>query len=76
MISLQYAPVSLLQLVPRSATYIQYEFVRITTLRSRMDEDRFTGLALLHIHRDIILNVNDVINRFSKEKKRIIDLIL
>ncbi|XP_016664821.2 52 kDa repressor of the inhibitor of the protein kinase-like [Acyrthosiphon pisum] len=47
-----------------------------TWLRSRMGEERLTGLALLHIHRDIQLNVEDIIDRFAKEKKRCIDLIL
>jgi hypothetical protein len=41
-----------------------------------MGEERLTGLALLHIHKDIILNVDDIIDRFAKEKKRNINLIL
>jgi len=41
-----------------------------------MGEERLTGLALLHIHRDIQLNVEDIIDRFTKEKKRCIDMIL
>lgn len=34
-----------------------------------MGDERLTGLALLHIHTDIISNVDDVINRYAKEKK-------
>jgi len=41
-----------------------------------MGQDRFTGLALLNIHRAIEINVGDVIDRFTSIKKRNIDFIL
>jgi hypothetical protein len=41
-----------------------------TWLRSRMGEERLTGLALLHIHRDIDVNVDNVIDRFGKSKSK------
>lgn len=34
-----------------------------------MDEEISSGLALLHIYRDIILNVDDVIEILAKEKE-------
>ena len=47
-----------------------------TWLRSRMAEERLTGLALLHIHRDISINVDDVINLFANSKKRNLDFVV
>lgn len=41
-----------------------------------MGESRLTGLALLHTHKDIIVNIEDVINRFANEKKRNVKLLL
>lgn len=35
-----------------------------------MSEHRLTGLALLHTHKDIIVNIEEVINRFANEKKK------
>lgn len=37
-----------------------------TYLQSNILQNRLSGLALLHIHRDITINVNKVIVRFSK----------
>ena len=34
-----------------------------------MSESRLTGLALLHIHRDIPVNAQAVIERFAKREK-------
>lgn len=42
-----------------------------TWLRSTMCETRLTGLALLNIHRDIDIEVEKVIQRFSKSKRKI-----
>jgi len=36
-----------------------------------MTESRLTGLALMHTHRDIIVNIEEVINRFVNGKKEI-----
>jgi len=45
-----------------------------TWLWARMTEERLTGLALMYIHKDINIDnenniENNIINRFSKEKK-------
>lgn len=42
-----------------------------TWLRSTMCETRLTGLALLNIHRDIDIDIQKVIQRFSKNKRKI-----
>ena len=35
-----------------------------------MTEERFSGLPLLSIHRDIDLNMDDIINRFARKNER------
>jgi len=47
-----------------------------TWLRSRMADDRLTGLALLHIHWDICINVDDVISLFANNKKINLDFVV
>lgn len=51
-----------------------------TWLRARMTEERLTGLALMYIHKNINIdnenNIENIANRFSKEKKRKIDFVL
>ncbi|XP_063230714.1 52 kDa repressor of the inhibitor of the protein kinase-like [Bacillus rossius redtenbacheri] len=47
-----------------------------TWLRSRMSEDRLIGLALLHVHRDIPVNVDSVIDRFAKTGNRRIPFLI
>lgn len=42
-----------------------------TWTRSRITQDRLVGLALLHVHRDIHLNTENIINRFGKDKRKI-----
>jgi len=37
-----------------------------TYLRSTMTEDRLTGLAMMHIHNEMYLDVNEVIDQFAK----------
>ena len=52
-------------------------FCRLKTwLRSKMGQNRLCGLALLHIHREIEIPTEDIIQRFAKMKKRHTDLIL
>ncbi|KAF0723960.1 zinc finger MYM-type protein 1-like, partial [Aphis craccivora] len=41
-----------------------------TWMRSRMGEERLTGLALLNTHRDIDIDVEKIIDRFAACKKR------
>lgn len=45
-------------------------------LRTRMVEERLNGLCLLYIHRDIEVNVENVIERYAKGGKRRLDLEL
>ena len=47
-----------------------------TWMRSRMGEERLTGLAILNVHRDIAVNVDKVIDRFAKSKTRLLDFVL
>ena len=42
-----------------------------TFLRSSMLEDRFTGLAHLHIHRDIEIPVEEIVNRFAAQPRKL-----
>ena len=44
-------------------------------MRSTMTEERLNGLALLSIHRDIDLNMDDIINRFARKNERRMSLI-
>ncbi|KAF0768437.1 52 kDa repressor of the inhibitor of the protein kinase-like, partial [Aphis craccivora] len=39
-------------------------------MRTSMTEDRLNGLAVLHIHKEIPIDINNVINRFSRQKQR------
>ena len=39
-------------------------------LRNRMNDDRLTGLALLYLHHEITVNVDDVINIFAKKNRK------
>lgn len=47
-----------------------------TWLRSTMTEDRLVGLALLNIHRDINVDVQKVITRYSKGSKHRLEFVL
>ncbi|CAI6342885.1 unnamed protein product [Macrosiphum euphorbiae] len=46
-----------------------------TWIRSEMGQSRLTGLALLHIHRQLPLNVDKIIDRFAKNK-RCLDFVI
>jgi len=41
-----------------------------------MSEGRLTGLAFLHIHRDIPVSAQAVIERLRKGKKRFLDFVI
>jgi hypothetical protein len=45
-------------------------------LRSRIREHRLTGLALLHVHTNIIVSINETINKFAKMKKRNLKFVI
>ncbi|KAJ1530159.1 hypothetical protein ONE63_005090 [Megalurothrips usitatus] len=47
-----------------------------TWLRSSMSQDRLTGLALMHVHRDLELSIENIITRFAKQNSRRLDFIL
>lgn len=47
-----------------------------TWLRSRVTEDRLTSLALMNVHRDILVDVDKVIDRFAKSKHRFMEFII
>ena len=47
-----------------------------TWLRSRVTEDRWTSLALMNVHRDILVDVDKVIDRFAKSKHRFMEFII
>ncbi|CAI6348721.1 unnamed protein product [Macrosiphum euphorbiae] len=72
--------ISILASLPISTASAERSFSTLrrlkTWLRSRMGEHRLTGLALLHTHKDIIVNIEEVINRFANEKKRNVQLLL
>lgn len=51
-------------------------FIRLKTwIRSRMSEPRLTGLALLHIHRQENINIDNIIDRFASNK-RVLDFVV
>lgn len=41
-----------------------------------MGEERLVGLALLNVHQDIQISLNEVIDHFANSKKRKLDLML
>ena len=43
-----------------------------THLSSTMRQDRLTGLAHLHIHREFTLTPEEVMDQFAKENRRIV----
>ncbi|ESN94593.1 hypothetical protein HELRODRAFT_68816 [Helobdella robusta] len=47
-----------------------------TWLRTRMTEDILVGLALLNVHRDVLVNVENIIERFAKSGNRKIEFVL
>ena len=36
-----------------------------------MSEDRLTGLALMHIHSDMDINLDEIIDNFAREHPRL-----
>ena len=45
-----------------------------TYMRSIMSQDRLNGLALLHTHRQMSLNIEELVDRFAREQPRRIRL--
>jgi hypothetical protein len=71
---------SILVTLPVSTASAEKSFSTLRRLKtwmmSRMAEDRLTGLTILNVHRDISVNVDKVIDRFAKIKKRLLDFVL
>ena len=40
-------------------------------LRTTMTEDRLTGLALMYVHRDVPIDIDDIIKRFANDNRRL-----
>lgn len=47
-----------------------------TWLRARMGDTRLTGLCLLHVHRDINVEIDKVIERFAKKGPRRLEFVI
>jgi hypothetical protein len=45
-------------------------------MRSKMGEDRLSGLAMLATHRSVDINIEKVIDRFAKQKNRKLNFVL
>jgi hypothetical protein len=45
-------------------------------LRSRMCEDRLTGLALMTIHREIVMDIDNIIDRYARSRKRLMEFVV
>ena len=45
-----------------------------TPLRSTMGDERLSSLALLHVHRDIDINVEDIMDEFNRRHPRRLQL--
>lgn len=74
---------SLLQILlslPISAATAERSFSTLrrlkTWMRSRMTQDRLNGLGLVYVHRDINVNIENVINRYANLKNRRIEFVV
>lgn len=66
---------AVLSTLPVSAATAERSFSTLrrlkTWLRTTMTEERLNGLALLHIHQDINIDINKVIDRFAKNNRKL-----
>lgn len=66
--------------IPCSAATCERSFSALkrlkTWLRSTMKEERLNGLALLHVHNDIKLDLDAIIDRYAKTHKHRLEFIL
>ena len=46
-----------------------------TFLRTTMEEERLNSLALLHIHREIPINLDEAVTKFAQKHNRKLQLI-
>ena len=58
-----------LQVVRQSAVFPHCVVLK-TYLRSTMRQDRLTGLALMHVHQDIPINISDIVEEISQKNPR------
>ena len=60
--------------IPTSTACVERSFSSMkrlkTYLRSRMDEGRLNGLALLNVHRDISVSVDEILEKFALSSAR------
>jgi len=47
-----------------------------TWVRSQKGQEKFVGLALLHVYRDFDLSIENMINRFANMKNRNLDFLI
>jgi len=47
-----------------------------TWTRCTMEEERLSGLALMHVHKDIDISSDDVIDRFAKLYANRLDFVI
>lgn len=70
----------ILATLPVSAATAERSFSTLrrvkTWLRSNMGEERLTRLALLNIHKNIPINVDEIISKFGKTKQRRLDFVI
>ena len=55
---------------PAERSFSTLRFLK-SYLRSTMGDDRLNGLAMLYIHRDIPITVEEVLDRFAKKSRRL-----
>ncbi|KAK2723201.1 hypothetical protein QYM36_001774 [Artemia franciscana] len=65
---------SIFCVIPTSIACVERSFSSMkrikTYLRSRMSEDRLNGLALLNVHRDVLVSVDEVLEKFAISSAR------
>lgn len=75
-----YMALSLVCVMPVSVASAERSFSTLkrlkTWLRAATGQERLVGLALLHVHRDININIDEVLNRFAKMKNRHLSFII
>ncbi|KAK2703571.1 52 kDa repressor of the inhibitor of the protein kinase-like [Artemia franciscana] len=69
-----YKLLSIFCVIPTSTACVERSFSSIkrikTYLRSRMSEDRLNGLTLLNVHRDVLVSVDEILEKFAISSPR------
>lgn len=67
--------IQILSVLPASTSSAERCFSSLRRLktwtRTRMGEDRLNGLALIHTHKDVEIDIEDVINIFAKSSRKL-----